>query len=141
MHGVRSAIKSGEAASASLVSTKENCRRTGGGSLVALRIAREERRATDQRREDRHWGVVDRAILLFRRKKLLVRVVNISSSGIMIEADIMPRIAEAVTIEFEGFERLPAVVRWIKGGRIGLDLGDGSIDIGAPPLAGTAPRL
>ena len=141
MHGLRSAIKSGEAASASLVSTKEGCRRTGGGSLVGLRIAREERRATDQRREDRHWGVVDRAIFLFRRKKLLVRVINISSSGIMIEADIMPRIGEAVTIEFEGFERLPAIVRWIKAGRIGLDLGDGSIDLGSAPIAGTAPRL
>jgi hypothetical protein len=141
MHGLRSAINSGAPASASLVSTKEGCRRTGGGSLMALQIAREERRATDQRSEDRHWGVVDRAILLFRRKKLLVRVVNVSSGGIMIEADIMPRIGEAVAVEFEGFDRLGAVVRWIKAGRIGLDLGDGSIDLGAPPAAGTAPRL
>ena len=129
MHELRSAILSGEPASASLVSTKERCRRQSGGSLVALNIPRGERRATDQRREDRHWGVVDRAILVFRRKKLLVRVVNVSSSGIMIEADIMPRIGEAVAIEFEGFDRLAAVVRWIKAGRIGLDLGDGSIDL------------
>ena len=131
MHGLRSAILSGESASASLVSTKEACRRkTGGGSLTSLQIAREERRATDQRCEDRHWGIVDRAILVFRRKKLLVRVVNVSSSGIMIEADIMPRIGEKVAVDFEGFDRLEGVVRWIKGGRIGLDLGEGSIDLG-----------
>ncbi|HEX9931679.1 MAG TPA: PilZ domain-containing protein [Allosphingosinicella sp.] len=133
MHGLRSAILSGESASASLLSNKERCRRQAaeaGGSLTALRIAREERRATNQRREDRHWGVVDRAILVFRRKKLLVKVVNVSSSGIMIEADIVPRIGEAVGVEFEGFNRLQGVVRWIKQGRIGLDLGDGSIDLG-----------
>lgn len=133
MHALRSAIQSGESASASLLSNKERCRRQAaeaGGSLTALRIPREERRATNQRREDRHWGVVDRAILVFRRKKLLVRVVNVSSSGIMIEADIMPRIGEKVAVEFEGFDRLEGVVRWIKQGRIGLDLGDGSIDLG-----------
>ena len=131
MHGLRSAILSGESASASLVSTKEACRRkTAGGSLAGLQIPREERRSTDQRSEDRHWGIVDRAMLVFRRKKLLVRVVNVSSSGIMIEADIMPRIGERVAVDFEGFDRLQGVVRWIKGGRIGLDLGEGSIDLG-----------
>jgi hypothetical protein len=127
---MRSAILSGEPASASLISTKERCRRQSGSSLAALSIPRVERRSTDQRREDRHWGVVDRAMLLFRRKKLLVRVVNVSSSGIMIEADLMPRIGEAVGIEFEGFERLQGVVRWVKQGRIGLDVGDGTIDLG-----------
>jgi PilZ domain len=130
MHGVRSAIQSGEPASASLVSTKETCRRQSGSSLVELTIARVERRATNQRREDRHWGVVDRAMLVFRRKKLLVRVVNVSSSGIMIESDIIPRIGEQVSVAFEGFDRLHAIVRWVKQGRIGLDLGDGSIDLG-----------
>jgi hypothetical protein len=132
MHGLRSAIQSGESASATLLSNKERCRRQAqeaGASLTALRITREERRVTNQRREDRHWGVVDRAILLFRRKKLLVRVINVSSSGIMIEADIMPRIGEKVAVEFEGFDRIEGVVRWIKQGRIGLDLGDGSIDL------------
>ena len=131
MHGLRSAILSGEAASASLVSRKERCRRkAGGGSLTSLEIPREERRSTDQRREDRHWGIVDRAMLVFRRKKLLVRVVNVSSSGIMIETDVMPRIGEKVAVDFEGFDRLEGIVRWIRGGRIGLDLGDGSIDLG-----------
>lgn len=131
MHGLRSAILAGEPASESLISSKERCRRqTSGGSLAQLRIAREERRATNQRREDRHWGVVDRAMIVFRRKKLLVRVINVSSGGIMIEAEIVPRIGEAVAVEFEGFDRLQGIVRWVKQGRVGLDLGDGSIDLG-----------
>lgn len=127
MHGLRSAIIAGEGASATLVSTKESCRRGGSGGLAGLHIPREERRVTDQRREDRHWGVVDRAIVVFRRKKLLVRVVNLSPGGIMIEADIVPRIGESVAVEFEGFERLSGVVRWVKRGRIGIDVGDGGI--------------
>ncbi len=47
----------------------------------------------------------------------------------MIESDIMPRIGEAVGLEFEGFDRLDAVVRWIRQGRIGLDVGEGAIDL------------
>ena len=128
MHGLRSAILAGQGASASLVTTKESCRRRGsGGSLAALHIAREERRATDQRREDRHFGIVERAILVFRRKKMLVRVVNVSPSGIMIEGEVMPRIGERVGIEFDGFERLEATVCWIRQSRIGLDVGEGAI--------------
>ena len=132
MHGLRSAILSGEAASKALVSSKEGCRRqtSGGPSLTELRIPREERRATNQRREDRHWGVVDRAMIVFRRKKLLVKVVNVSSGGIMIESEIVPRIGETMAVEFEGFDRLQGIVRWVKQGRIGLDLGEGSIDLG-----------
>lgn len=131
MHGLRNAILSGESASAKLLTTKERCRRQRDGrSLVDIPIPREERRTTDQRREERHWGIVDRAILLFRKKKLLVRVVNVSSSGIMVESEIVPHIGEALAIEFEGFERLQGVVRWVKQGRIGLDVGEGVIDVG-----------
>ena len=128
MHGLRNAIMAGESPSSLLVSTKEKCRRADGKrSLTDLQIAREERRVTNQRAEDRHWGVVDRAVILFRRKKQLVRVVNISSSGMMIESEILPHIGENVGVQFEGFERLQGVVRWVKKGRIGIDLGEGSI--------------
>ena len=130
MHGLRSAILSGEGAAVTLVSTKESCRRRGGkGGLAALHIAREERRSIDQRREDRHWGLVERAILVFRRKKRLVRVVNLSSGGMTVECEIVPRIGEEVGIEFEGFDRVEGVVRWVKQGRIGLDLGEGGISL------------
>ncbi len=127
MHELRSAILAGDGAGAAIVSTKERCRRAPKGGLAGVHIAREERRSTDQRGEERHWGVVERAILVFRRKKLLVKVINISSGGMTVECDIVPRIAEDVAVEFEGFDRMRAVVRWVKQGRIGLDLGEGSI--------------
>ena len=132
MHEFRSAMRSGDVGQAySPVSTKEKCRRQkgSGGSLAGLTIAREERRATKQRSEERHRGDVERALLTFRRKKTLVRVVNISGSGVMVEADLVPRIGETVGIEFEGFDRLMAAVCWVKDGRIGLDLGEAAIEL------------
>ena len=132
MHEFRTAILTGDVKAAlDPVSKKERCRRQNGGpTLIDISIPREERRATNQRREDRFHGVVDRATLIFRRKKSLVRVVNVSPSGVMIETGILPRIGERVGLEFEDFDRLDAVVRWVKQGRIGLDVGEGAIDLG-----------
>ncbi|HWT11513.1 MAG TPA: PilZ domain-containing protein [Allosphingosinicella sp.] len=133
MHEFRSAILTGDVKSAlDPVSRKERCRRQDGRgpSLIELAIPRAERRVTNQRREDRFHGVVERATIVFRRKKSLVRVVNLSPSGVMIESGIIPRIGEKVGLEFDGFDRLEAVVRWVKQGRIGLDVGEGAIDLG-----------
>ena len=133
MHEFRTAIITGEVKSVlDPVSRKEGCRRRDGGgpTLIDIAIPREERRITNQRREDRFHGVVDRATLVFRRKKSLVRIVNVSASGVMVECNIMPRIGETVGLEFDGFDRLEGVVRWVKQGRIGLDVGEGAIDLG-----------
>jgi hypothetical protein len=131
MHEFRTATATGAAkASQDPGNRKEGCRRRNGEqSLVGIRIPREERRRTNQRREDRFLNVVERATLVYRRKKLLVRVVNVSGSGVMIETNIVPRIGEQVGLEFENFDRLQAVVRWIRHGRIGLDVGEGAIDL------------
>lgn len=128
MHEFRNAIRAGDVPSPRDEGPqRESCRRLNGGSLVDVPIPREERRSTNQRSENRFHGVVNRATLVFRRKKSLVRVVNISGSGVMIESNIVPRIGETVGLEFEGFERLEAVVRWVRQGRIGLDVGEGTI--------------
>ncbi|MFN3944056.1 MAG: PilZ domain-containing protein [Allosphingosinicella sp.] len=130
MHDLRAAILSGDGVKPySPVTTKETCRRKSGaeGSLVRVAIPRAERRITNQRREDRHRGIVERAMIGFRRKKLLVKVVNISASGLMIEADIEPRIGERISVTFEGMPRIDGIVRWVREGRIGLDVGDQAI--------------
>ena len=133
MHEFRTAILNGDVKSAQgPVARKETCRRqkSAEATLVDIAIAREERRRTNQRREDRFHGAVDRATIIFRRKKSLVKVVNISPGGLMIESAIMPRIGETVGLEFEGFDRLEAVVRWVRQGRIGLDVGENAIEVG-----------
>ena len=133
MHELRTAILTGDVKhDQNPLSRKERCRRRvdGEASLAEIAIARAERRMTNQRREDRFHDVVQRATLTFRRKTSLVRVINVSGSGVMIESGIMPRIGETVGLEFDGFDRLEAVVCWVKQGRIGLDVGEGAIDLG-----------
>jgi PilZ domain-containing protein len=130
MHEFRNAIRTGEVPSPQNPGAqREPCRRRDGGSLVDVPIQREERRTANQRIEDRFNGVVKRATVIFRRKRSLVSVVNISGGGVMIESSILPRIGEKIGLEFEGFERLEAVVRWVKRGRIGLDVGQGTIHL------------
>ena len=86
MHELRSAILTGDVKSAlDPTARKEACRRGGGLSLIDIAIPREERRSTDQRREDRYHGVVERATITFRRKKSLVKVVNVSAGGFIAE--------------------------------------------------------
>ena len=111
---------------------EEQGRRQKGdeATLIDVAIPRVARRRANQRQENRFNGVVKRAAIIFRRRKILVRVVNISGSGVMIESGIVPRIGEVIGLEFEGFDRLDAVVRWVKKGRIGLDVGEGTINFG-----------
>jgi hypothetical protein len=90
-----------------------------GGDL----IPRAQPRLIDQRCEDRHDGVIERAVILFRGQEYLVPVVNISSRGTMVECDIMPRIGEAIVIQFESCTRIHAFVRWVRDGRLGLNFG------------------
>ena len=131
MHEFRTAILNGEpAASQPTAARKDRCRRQPAEPTLAdIAIPRQERRKTNQRNEDRFLNVVERATIVFRRKKSLVRIVNVSGSGVMIESNIMPRIGEVIGLEFENFDRLQAVVRWVKEGRIGLDVGEGAIDL------------
>lgn len=133
MNEFRSALAKGELSRiVQPAAAKERCRRGGaaGPSLSSILIPREERRTSNQRREDRYRGVVERATITFRRKKSLVKVVNISESGLMVESPIEPRIGERIAIEFEGFEPLSGTVCWVREGRVGLDLGDGAISLG-----------
>ena len=131
MNEFRSALRTGELTQVVRPTTKrENCRRREADtSLTSILIPRGERRTTNQRREDRYRGVVERATVTFRRKKILAKVVNVSGSGIMIEAPIEPRIGEKIRVDFEGFEPLNGVICWAREGRFGLDLGDGAIQL------------
>jgi hypothetical protein len=94
----------------------------------ALRLAGElvprmQRRLIDQRSEDRHDGIVERAAIMFRNQEYIVPVINISSRGTMIECDIMPRIGETIVIRFEECSPIHGFVRWVRDGKLGLNFG------------------
>jgi hypothetical protein len=123
MHELRSAVF--ERQRTALLATRAPKARAGasedGPSLAALPIARTETRRCNQRREDRHLNLADRAELRFRRRPHEVAVVNVSSHGAMIEAALEPRIGERLQISFDGCNRTDCTVRWIRAGRIGLE--------------------
>lgn len=86
-------------------------------------IPRMQRRLIDQRSEDRHSGVVERAAIMFRNQEYIVPVINISSRGTMIECDIIPRIGETIVIRFEECSPIHGFVRWVRDGKLGLNFG------------------
>lgn len=129
MHELRSAILSGAGvARATPVAPK---RRLGhGSSLVGIPVRREESRLTNQRREDRLPGVIGSAVLTFRRRKHEARVVNLSSTGMMAECAIEPRIGERLGLDLGEAGRGKCVVRWIRGSRLGLEFDGFSLRLG-----------
>lgn len=86
-------------------------------------IPRTQPRTADQRSEDRLEDVVDRAIITFRGQDHLVPVVNISARGTMVECDVMPRIGEAVVVQFENCTKIHGFVRWVRDGKLGINFG------------------
>lgn len=123
MHELRSTILAGEAKPGSPVARKARAKSEAAslGGLAKIPIKREAARVTDQRLEDRHFGLVERSTILFRRCRVEVGVVNVSSRGAMIVAPIEPRIGEKIEIQFADSNRTRCVVRWVRDGRIGLE--------------------
>ncbi len=119
MHEIRSQIETG--AKPELVVRKERGEPRRSAGLAAIPIVRQEARRHNQRREDRHVNLANKADIVFRRKRYEVEVVNVSSHGVMIEADIEPRVGERIEIRFEDCNRTLCYVRWVKGRKIGLE--------------------
>lgn len=123
MHELRSTILAGEAKPAALVARKAKTKAEGAspGGLTKIAIKREEARVTNQRLEDRLRGIVESTTIVFRRRRQEVGVVNVSSRGAMIRAEIEPRIGEQLDMLFDGKTRTRCIVRWVREGRIGLE--------------------
>jgi hypothetical protein len=128
MHEIRSSIL-GEDKQASPIARKARPQRDGAGlgGLAKIAIRREEARVTDQRGEDRLRDQVEQSIVHFRRRKHVVRVVNVSSRGAMIEADLEPHIGERLDMQFTDDNRTRCIVRWVRGNRIGVEFTDETI--------------
>lgn len=124
MHDIRSSFVPGEG----LRKDSPVARKTGklreegeSGSLTNVSIPRSESRTSNHRSEDRQPNLVDAAWLVFRRERLDVEVVNVSSMGTMIRSDVDAIIGETVEIQFADCNRVRAAVRWVKDGKIGLE--------------------
>lgn len=127
MHEIRSSIVRGERRD--LLVRKGAGRSTPAGGLGGVRIRREETRRSDQRREGRQLNVVDRAVITWQRRQHEVDVLNVSSRGAMIESSLMPCIGARIDIRFADCNRTRCFVRWLRGGRIGLEFDEETLII------------
>jgi hypothetical protein len=83
-------------------------------------IPRSAFRTIDERDEVRHAAVSSTAVLDFRGRKHVIRLVNISPSGAMVIFPHMPNIGERLNLQLLDRGLVSAQVRWVKDGRIGL---------------------
>ena len=83
-------------------------------------IPRTATRSIDERAEMRHAAVSGTAVLEFRGRKHVIRLLNISPSGAMVIFPHVPNIGERLTLQLLDRGLVSAQVRWVKDGRIGL---------------------
>ena len=83
-------------------------------------IPRTATRLIDERVEARHAAVSSTAVLDFRGRKHVIRLINISPSGAMVIFPHTPNIGERLTLQLLDRGIVSAQVRWVKEGRIGL---------------------
>jgi hypothetical protein len=134
MHEIRSLMQGGGNREIVVRKGAERAEPRRAAGLTGIAVRREEARTTNQRREDRHVNLADKAVITFRRKRIEVDVVNVSSHGVMIECDIEPRVGERIQISIEDCNQTRCAVRWIKGRQIGLEFAEETVLIASPAV-------
>jgi hypothetical protein len=83
-------------------------------------IPRSGTRSIDERSEARCASASSTAVLEFRGRKHVVRLINVSPSGAMVVFPHMPNIGERLPLQILDRGVVSAQVRWVRDGRIGL---------------------
>jgi hypothetical protein len=83
-------------------------------------IPRTSKRVIDERTETRHASISSTAVLDFRGRKHVVRLINVSPSGAMVIFPHTPNIGERLHLQILDRGLVTAQVRWVRDGRIGL---------------------
>jgi PilZ domain len=83
-------------------------------------IPRNARRTIDERLEARYPASSSTAMMDFRGRKHVVRLVNVSRSGAMVIFPHTPNIGERLLIQLLDQGLVSAQVMWVKDGRIGV---------------------
>jgi hypothetical protein len=91
-----------------------------GFFLDGTMIPRHASRTIDERAEVRHAALSNTAVLEFRGRKHVIRLVNISPSGAMVIFPHTPNIGERLSLQLLDRGLVSAQVRWVKDGRVGL---------------------
>ena len=88
--------------------------------LDGAMIPRSAQRTIDERDEARYPATSSTAVLNFRGRKHVIRLINVSKSGAMIIFPHTPNIGEQLHLQLLDQGMVTAQVRWVKDGRVGL---------------------
>lgn len=89
-------------------------------ALDGTMIPRSVKRMIDERLEERIDTGSQTAVLGFRGRRSVVRLVNLSSSGAMVIFADMPHIGEQVSLQLLERGEVTGQIRWVRDGRIGI---------------------
>ena len=122
MNKFRSAIPDGAGIAPSMpLNRGKRGGKVQGDYLNSVEIPRDVVRGADHRDEDRHRLARETATIGYKGKKLEVDLINLSGGGAMIEADINPRLWDRIDLYLGAGSPIECAVRWLRGGRIGLE--------------------
>ena len=97
--------------------------------LAAVSIPRVGARSIHQRNEDRHVLEGSHALAMIAGKEHEVRLLNLSSNGLMIGFDGVLEIGESVRIAIADCAPVTTAVRWVQNGRVGLEFASETVII------------
>lgn len=122
MNTIRQQILSGELRERrSLLGTKRKKGADADAGLTSVEIPREETRKTHMRDGDRHRLPDQQVHVKHKRKNYTVQLINLSGGGAMIAGDLDPKLWDRVELFLGEDGKIECAVRWLKGGRIGLE--------------------
>ena len=90
-------------------------------ALSSVTVAREEARRANNRDEDRHRLPDEQVRLTHDGKGCDVQLINLSGGGAMVEGAFEPKLWDRVELHLGENGTIECAVRWIKGGRVGLE--------------------
>jgi hypothetical protein len=87
------------------------------GGMIPITVTR----LFDQREEPRVEPDEEHAVFEHRGRRHRVKVVNLSSTGAMVEYASVPHIGERIRLQILGRAPVTGFVRWVHDGRIGIN--------------------
>lgn len=89
--------------------------------LQSVAVAREARRASNSRNEDRHRLTSEEARVVHDGREHEVQLINLSGGGAMLSATFHPKLWDHVDLHLGEHGVIECAVRWLRNDRIGLE--------------------
>src|SRR5579884_4022966 len=95
--------------------------RRNADGLDGVKIDREEARRTNTREQDRLPVHGQPCRITYRGGEQDAHVANLSGGGAMLASEVKPNVGERIDLHLGEDGRIECIVRWVKGGRMGLE--------------------